>query len=132
MAADETIQGLQALMATLGNLPSALDQKQILAKALRVGAEPIRARAAELAPLGETGKLREEMMISVQQQVASSAVAKIGPARLEFYGQFSEFGDSRQSAHPFLRPALDEKQEEALRIVGEELAAAILRELAAF
>ena len=124
---DEDIHGLQELLKSMDELPLSL-QKTLIVRALRKGAEPIRARAEELAPI-DTGKLKELMMITIADQSASSATAKIGPARKTFYGGFQEFGTIYDKAQPFLRPAFDEQQEEALRLIGEDLAAGIEREM---
>lgn len=130
----EDVQGLQQLVNNLGDLPLALGtQKNLIVRALRAGAEPIRARAEELAPDDPTtpgSRIKEGMMITVSDQTADGAIAMVGPSRKGFVGQFAEFGTGRQAADPFLRPAFDEQQEEALGIVGEILAQGIEKELA--
>lgn len=120
-----TIHGLDELLASMEALPYSM-QKNIIVRALRKGAEPIRERAEELAPF-LTGTLKESMMITVSDQTADGATAKIGPSRKGFYGQFEEFGTARQRAEPFLRPAFDEKVKEAMQLAGEELASQIER-----
>ena len=129
----EDIHGLSQLVNNLNDLPLALGtQKNLIVRALRAGAEPIRARAAEMAPDDPTtpwSRIKENMMITVSDQTANGAVAKIGPSRKGFVGQFSEWGTSRQSAKPFLKPAYDEKLDEAVRIIGETLADGIEKEM---
>ena len=120
------VHGLDELMKKLDQLPSLVSAKNAIARALRKGAEPIRVRAEELAPRDED-QLAESMMITVTEQSATGAIAKIGPSRKGFHGHFQEFGTADHAAQPFLRPAFDEQQEEALRIVGENLAAEIER-----
>lgn len=117
----EAVEGMQELLAKLGTLDSLVMQKKIVARAVRAGAEPIRARAEELAPV-LTGTLRESMMITVAEQTATEAIGKIGPARKGFYGTFEEFGTAYIAADPFLRPAFDEERDAALKIIGETLA----------
>lgn len=82
------IEGLDDLMKKLERLPSLVTAKRAIAKALRQGAEPIRARAEDLAPddPATAGGLKERMMISVREQTATGAVALIGPSRKGFYG----------------------------------------------
>lgn len=126
--ADETIQGLQDLLKKMDDLPLVL-KKTLIVRALRKGAEPIRAEAERRAPW-DTGGLAESMMITVSDQTAEGAIAKIGPSRKEFHGGFNEFGTAHMAAQPFLRPAFDEMQAEALRILGEDLAEGIEREMA--
>lgn len=125
------IEGLDELLGKMDGLPLVL-QKNLIARSLRKGAEPIRAGAEQLAPDDPTtpgSRIKEGMMITVSDQTAEGATAKIGPSRKAFFGQFEEFGTSHQAAEPFLRPAFDEKQEEAIRLVGEDLAEGIEKEM---
>ena len=117
----DAIIGMDALLDRLAGVESLVTQKRIIARAIRAGAEPIRARAEELAPI-ETGVLRESMTINVTEQSATEAIGKIGPARRGFYGTFDEFGTAHQAAQPFLRPAYDERLAEAVGIISETLA----------
>jgi HK97 gp10 family phage protein len=118
---DEGVIGIQELLGKLSHIESTVLQRRIVARAVRAGCEPIRERAEELAPM-LTGRLKESIMTTVTEQSATEAIGKIGPARFGFYGTFEEFGTARQSADPFLRPAYDEKIDEAQRIMGEVLA----------
>lgn len=143
----EEIQGLNGLVEKLNALPLALGtQKNIIARALRAGAEPIENRASELAPIYEgpikvqkrrgksftlvPGKLKKTMMTVVADQTATGAVARIGPARGAFYGVFEEFGAYGKPGDSFLRRAYDEKLDEAVAIIGYKIGAEIEKELA--
>lgn len=143
---DEFVTGLSDLVDNLNSLPLALGtQKNILARAGRQGGEPIRARAAELAPVydgaarpqkrrGKTymlvpGTLRESMSIVVADQSAVGVTVKIGPSRPGFYGGPLEWGGAHQAAEPFLRPAFDEKLDEAVAIIGFVLGSEIEKAL---
>ena len=122
---EKSVNGLDELLAKLGEMESLVTQKRIVARAVRAGAEPIRARAEELAPDDPTtpgSRIKEGMMITVTEQTATEAIGKIGPARFAFFGTFQEFGTAHLAAQPFLQPAFDEKQDEALKIMGEMLA----------
>lgn len=113
-------------------LPLAL-QKNLIVRALRKGAEPIRERATELAPDDPTtpgSRIRESMSITVSDQTATGAIARIGPTRAGFVGIFAEIGTAHQIADPFLQPAFDQKIDEAYRILGEELGSSIEKEFA--
>ncbi len=136
MATDETIQGLSALMDSLGRLPSALDQKQILAASLRAAAAPIATRMEELAPDDPLtpGSRLAEIAVSVVQQTSEHAVAKIGPEanaelRVSQAGLGIEYGSAHEAARPYARPAFDAGKAEALDILGGELASRIIKEL---
>src|SRR3990167_5019859 len=121
------VEGLDELLKSMDSLALSV-QKNLIVRALRKGAEPIRARAEELAPRDE-GQLAESMMITVSDQTATGATAKIGPSRTGFYGHIPEFGLANNPAQPFLRPAADEKMDEAVRLVGETLEAGIMKAL---
>ncbi len=126
------VEGLRELLTKLEALPLTVG-KLLIARAVKAGAEPIRARAEQLAPDDPTtpgSRIKEGMMITVTEQSATEAIGKIGPSRKGFFGQFAEFGTIHQAADPFLRPAFDEEQAEALKIMGESLAAGIEKELA--
>jgi len=121
--ADEIVEGLQDLLKSMDGLPLVL-QKKLIAKSLRKAAEPIRERAAELAPDDpETpgSRIRDNMSISVTEQTATGAVAKIGPSKAGYPGIYAELGTAHQTATPFLRPAYDEKEEEAFDILADTL-----------
>lgn len=122
------VEGIQELFKKLDGLGSLVTSKNLIVRALRVGAEPIREEAQRLAPF-ETGTLKESMMTTVSEQTGTSAVAKIGPSRKGFYGTFQEFGTAHDAAQPFLRPAYDSKVDEALTIISGSLAAGIETEM---
>lgn len=88
--------------------------------AIAEGAEAVRDRAQQLAPVDDesrgAGALRDSIVAE-----AEGLEAAVGPhsrplpsgARPEEYGEELEFGDGKQS-QPFLRPALDEAAEPAV------------------
>ncbi len=92
----------------------------LLTKSVKAGAEIIRQRAEELAPR-DTGQLAESELVRVigADSSAAEVVAKIGPSRASFYGMFQEFGTAFMVAQPFLQPALEQTQEEALKASAE-------------
>ena len=118
--------GMQ-LARQLRALPELLTKAIVLA-ALERGAEPIRQRMSELAPRGpDAPHLADSMTVTrlSASRAASEAdtdfAVAIGPAKDFFYGSFWEFGWRYHSAHPFMRPAFDEKAQVALQIIGQEL-----------
>ncbi len=92
----------------------------LLTKSVKAGAEIIRARAEQLAPR-DTGQLAESELVRVigADSSAAEVVAKIGPSKAAFYGMFQEFGTAFMPAQPFLHPALEQTQAEALKASGE-------------
>lgn len=127
----EDIHGLQDLLKKLDDLGSLVKSKNVIARALRAGAEPIREEAGRRAPRGdEAPHAADTMTTVVSDQTAEGAIAKVGPSKAGFYLSFHEWGTAHMSAQPFLRPAFDEKQDEALKLVGEELGRQIEKEMA--
>lgn len=146
--ADDIVQGMSALVDNLNRMPLDLSiMKNIIVRCLRLGALPIQNRASELAPVyqGQTrifqrrrgkvfrfvvGQVRDSMTTVVSDQTATGAVAKIGPAKVGFYGAFDEYGTAHQPARPWLRRAWDEKIDEAVAIIEYEMGRQIEKELA--
>ena len=125
----ETVEGLQELFAKLDALPLHVG-KILIARALREGAEPIRAQAANMAPDDpETSesRIRDNMKTIVVAQTATEALARIGPVsrdsdlRVSEAALAAEYGTVHESARPFLRPAFDERVKEASQIIAEVL-----------
>lgn len=133
-------EGGEELARTLNSLP-ALYTRHVILEALKEGAEPIRATAAQLAPLGETENLSDNMTISVTNRLGSTAGGRwqnrdesnhavaVGPSKDEFYGLFQEYGTVHHGAQPFLRPAFDREGQTALNIIGDALWWALRRML---
>ena len=110
------------------------EQRGVLVKILKHGAEPMAARMEQLAPV-EEGKpdLRDHISISSTSKVAGpetlgsrrlnegEAAVAVGPEKAFFYGLFQEFGTVRHGAQPFMRPAFDEKSGEALKLIQEDI-----------
>jgi len=113
----------------------------ILGQALRAAAEPIRDRARELAPR-RTGFLAEHIVVVPDPERENALL--VGTTKKAFYGHMQEFGvqphaigkgstlrskGRRQTgrmhpghaAHPFMRPAIDQCEDEAGRRFAEVL-----------
>lgn len=120
-----TVHGLKELQDALDKLPIEI-QERTLRFALRKGANVIAEGAARRAPR-DTGKLAEDIVVRTRKDRAKGLVAEIGPSKKVFYGMFQELGTSFHAAQPFLRPALDEEGEKAVKELGSELGKAIER-----
>ena len=121
---------LAAMLRTLGESV----RRRALLRVLRIAAEPMRQRMADLAPRGrasDTGggideHLADHIGISVAAKVGSvaggqweatdeyQAAVAIGPTRGYFYGRYQEYGTVHHTAQPFGRPAFDGQYETAL------------------
>ena len=132
------LTGLETLLQNLlKELPAALDVPT-LRRALLAAGEPMRAGMAVLAPRGpDAPHIADNILIKplspreLEAVTDDTAGVEIGPASAYFYGYFWEFGTSREGwvARPFVRPALDAHQGEALTILEQRLGAAILQAL---
>lgn len=135
-----SVDGLDKLNAALTELggPAA---RRAGTKALRRGANVIlteaRLRAPVLAPQYVTastkvppGTLRKTLHLVAHHldgdMLSFSVVTGI------FYANFVELGTSRMAAQPFLRPAAENKAEEALAVIAEVLGEQIDAEAAKF
>jgi HK97 gp10 family phage protein len=96
-------------------------------RALAAAARVIVREAKRRVPV-RTGQLKKSIAAIKGRGRASERLVQIGfrpPASRRAH--FTEFGTSRSAAKPFMRPALDAKAEEALRVMTETLAVGIAR-----
>lgn len=92
--------------------------RKIVKDALMKGGETFQEEAAARAPVA-SGDLRESIETQLTANKNSEIVVSVGPT--VFYGAFQEFGTSKQSAKPFMRPAFDAKGEAVLDQVSREV-----------
>ena len=104
---------------------------KVLEQALAKAAKPIEDYAVGAAPV-DSGSLARSITIRLMKStVPGHERVRIGPAWAVYnkdkveYGRFHEFGTSTMAAHPFLRPALDAGENEALRIFKAEMKKAL-------
>lgn len=113
------IQGARELDKLLGQLPKKMGFTA-LRGAVRAGAKIIMEDAKARVSV-DTGDLRDSIRIQKVRARGTSVTFVVGAEKKEFYGQFIEFGTSKQSARPWLRPAFDTRVKEALDKIGDEL-----------
>jgi len=122
-------EGGQAIAAALLTL-SDRGAKAVQREALADGAEVIRAAIAKGAPRRPPKPdIADHILTSrVNQTGERGGGLAVGPAKGRFfYGKFLEFGTSRMSAHPFMRPGFDTAVQASLAVIR----ASFWRELAA-
>jgi HK97 gp10 family phage protein len=121
-------EGGAELAKTLDQLSTRV-QKNVMRDALMEGAEPIRARGAQLAPY-EPGPpdLRDNIGISTARvrEPGDIAAVAVGPVKGFAYGLAQEVGTSFHPAQPFMRPAFGEAPK-SLSIIGGSLWRALLQ-----
>jgi HK97 gp10 family phage protein len=103
-------KGFQEMIDTLEKMDK--EGEGIIKKALNEGIKPVINALKRRAPV-LTGKLCDSINIGKIRKGKSGTYSQITGPRGEWYGRFSEFGTSKEPAHPWLRPAFDESQEEA-------------------
>lgn len=119
--------GLDQFKQNLDKLSDYVAQK-VLMEAVSKAAVPVRDQAERNAPILQepdkrrvAGVLKKEETFRLFDSSKNEVTARIGPSKLAAHGRFSEGGTFNQAAHPWLRPALDEKKGDSVRILGEEL-----------
>jgi HK97 gp10 family phage protein len=130
----EKVLGLSELKQVLERLPQNV-QRKVLSGAVRRGANSIRKDVLTRVPVGKEephpkyGRLKDNIRV-IRMKGATRTEARfsvtIGRA---YWGKFLEWGTSRQTATPFMRPAFDEKADQALQGVAETMAKGVLREV---
>lgn len=131
------VEGGDKLARRLQMLAEETARKHMREAALE-GAEVIRAAAVEKAP-ERTGTLKENIFTEITKQTKNRVEIQIGPGEKGWYGRLVEeghaivVGGSLKSKkrpgriighvppHPFLRPAFDEKVDEAQEVMVNEL-----------
>lgn len=121
------IEGLRDLESALADLPRATG-KNVLKRVLLAAAQPIEDAAQASAPQ-LTGRLRRDVKTGTRLTRRQAGLArKIGKAAVEVHvgvsdpaGVQTEFGNVRQRAEPWLRPAWDGEATGALDTMKIEL-----------
>lgn len=119
------IEGLKELNRALELLPEEV-QRRIAGRALLQGGKVVQAAVAANAPV-KTGKLHKSIIIKSARLHGAAVSRQVGTASFAFYGKFSEFGTSRQAPRPWFTPAFLASQNEATKVIIEELAKGIMR-----
>lgn len=135
------IAGAKEMEQLLRQLPQQL-ARQTLTAALREAAQPVLEEARRLAPVGTESKGRVRLRRSKKGKVSISHYGKLKPSlRIAtvpasrtphsatvvvtvgkaFWGMFLEFGTRHMKKQPFLRPAFEARQREALNRLGQAL-----------
>ncbi len=130
--------GGKELEQSLKELGKRSTMRRTADRALRKAAEPIRDRWAELVPVDQ-GDLKRSIQIGKavktfqknanQGQTVSVfiGVDESQDRRLHIYAPESEFGSQRQKAQPAGRPAFEEKRDEAVERLSEDLRLEIMK-----
>ncbi len=115
------IRGLKQLDKKLQKL-SSLGRLKALENAARKAAKPIRQAMMDRVAV-RTGATWLDIDVLVRQTLPDRTIMAIGPTIIgtAWRAHFLEFGTRFQAAQPFMRPALENKAGESLRIFKREL-----------
>jgi HK97 gp10 family phage protein len=157
--ADVEIKGLSELLAAMRQLPKEIEQKCLRAS-VAPGAQLIRNTAQEIVTRktglvakavrigfnkkeSTPGRVVYHVFVSmnvraVGEMISGSraatrrfrAAGNTGKMLTPYYWRFLEFGTSKMSAKPFMRPAFDVSSQQALSIITNKLADRIEKEAA--
>lgn len=103
------VDGVPELQRKFANLSGKM-QRAVVRDSLRSAARVVEKSARQRVPV-DTGRLKKAITQNVTVK-STTGEALVGYRREVFYGRFVELGTSKMAAQPFLRPALDENQEE--------------------
>lgn len=119
---EEVVIGLddfvKALDATTLNLTQ---RRKLIAKGLRKAGEFVaeeQRRRAPDDPATAGSRIASNIGVSVTDQSATSGEARAGMKKWGFVARFLEHGTSDITARPWMGPAFDDTQEEAVEIFG--------------
>lgn len=124
-----TIAGAKELDRALAQLPNATS-KSVLRRALKNAGKPTATLAERTAPLGPTGNLRDSVSVELKlTQSQQRRRAKAGDVEMfigatappGYHAHLIEFGTSKMSARPFLRPAWDSTKQKVLDEIESEI-----------
>jgi len=118
------LTGFDKLEAALKQLPAKMARKDG-GSALKFGANVIADLARSIVRVSDIDEPHIRDNIVVQLQRASNDAQRtclIGfDKAVSYRAHFLEFGTSKMQARPFMRPAIEQGAEEAIRIVGQRL-----------
>jgi HK97 gp10 family phage protein len=133
METEFKVEGLKELYDMLQQLPVKLE-KNILRGAIRAGSKSVADEARRRAPvlsfpdprreMGALSKSVRVMSTGVRGGVVKGGVVAGGKTTVgrgkskvaadAFYAKFVEFGTAKMRAHPFMRPAVDTRTQQAI------------------
>jgi HK97 gp10 family phage protein len=132
-----SLSGFKELLDELSQLEDRV-AKQIARGAVKAGLEPILETAKELCPVSADGShgnppgyLRDSYVIKSLPAHKTHTIAAAITTRKgafepgKFYGGEQEFGTHDQPAHPHLRPAADQRKDDAIEVLKQHILAGI-------
>ena len=131
MSSNSEIHGVDEIIKKLQKFPERI-QKNVVAGAIRAGAASLSKEMKRRVPKG-TGKLKKSIGVVKRKTKDKNLVRfSVAPQNKKggFYARFIEFGTSKMSAKPFMRPAFDAKGEDTVKVAQEYIKKRLDKELA--
>lgn len=126
------VQGVDELLESLKQFPQNI-QKNVITGAIRAGCKPILQAAKANVPT-DSGNLKKSLGIVKRRskdktKVRFSVTPRRGGKFNGFYAHMIEFGTSKMSAQPFMRPAFDNQDNQSIEEAKKYLAKRIDKEI---
>jgi HK97 gp10 family phage protein len=153
MVSELHVSGLSELDKLLKELPAKVE-RNILRGAMRAGAKVFESRAKELVPI-KSGQLRDSIKVSTRSKRGRVSATVRAGGKKAFYAHMVEFGTARHfikprkrkslffaglarevvdhpgsAPRPFMRPALDGGQAEAVNAAADYIRKRLAKEAA--
>lgn len=113
---DVVVSGVEDILKKMKILPGRV-QKNVVTGAVRASAKPIIEEARRLAPK-DTGDLAKSIAVTRRKSTDRNIVRFTVAPRIKkphgYLAHFYEFGTSKMTARPFMRPALLSKVDETI------------------
>lgn len=131
LKASVEVLNLQSVSRMLDQLGKK-EADKVIRKALRLGAKDMLAATKRLAPV-DTGLLKKSLTVRALKRKRGRIGFRIGYKNVEqiatvtkegtrhFYPAVVEYGSSKQTPHPFMRPAFDQNKEASKKIISAEV-----------
>ena len=119
------IKGLKEIIDKLNTLPPKLENK-VVRSAVRKGTNKLRDSARDKVAV-DTENLKKSIVTMGYRESGKIAFKvavrrrKAKSAKSPYYAHFVEFGTSKMPAQPYMRPALDESEEEVLQTTVDDI-----------
>lgn len=110
------LSGFDELAETFEAIPDAVDSG--LEASVGRGMGVVLDDASSLAPR-ESGQLADSMVMETTERAQDQVTVDGGPDETAFHGLFIEFGTRYIAPSPFLRPAFDQRQKDAIRAIAD-------------
>lgn len=127
------VKGFKELEDALKDVAAKIEAR-IIRKALRAGVEVKQKLAVNYAPESDIsyrspkqkkwgadkpGNLKSKIVIKSAGKEKESGGVRVRLVALPWYAKFVEYGTSKMSAQPFMRPALEQDDAQFMEAIGE-------------